>query len=789
MSKVIKKLSILFAIVLSGTISVQAQKSPQDMNRFIDALMKKMTVDEKIGQLNLPVTGDITTGQAKSSDIAGKIKRGEVGGLFNLKGVEKIRDVQKLAVENSRLGIPLLFGMDVIHGYETIFPIPLGLSCTWDMKAIEESARIAAVEASADGISWTFSPMVDISRDPRWGRVSEGSGEDPFLGSLIAQAMVNGYQGKEPSSQLKRNDEIMACVKHFALYGAGEGGRDYNTVDMSRQRMYNEYFPPFEAAIEAGVGSVMASFNEVDGVPATANKWLMTDVLRGQWGFGGFVVTDYTGISEMIDHGIGDLQTVSARAINAGVDMDMVSDGFVSTLKKSIQEGKVSMMTLNTACRRILEAKYKLGLFDDPYKYCDPKRPARDIFTRSHRDAARRIASESFVLLKNDNQTLPLKATGTIAVIGPLADTRTNMPGTWSVAAVLDRSPSLIEGLREMVGRMDEMPLNQPNEPWYIPLMENGADINLLYAKGSNLISDAAYEERATMFGRSLNRDNRTDAELLKEAIATANKADVIVAALGESSEMSGESSSRTNLDLPDVQQTLLKALVATGKPVVLVLFTGRPLVLNWEQANVPAILNVWFGGSEAAYAIGDVLFGRVNPSGKLTMSFPQNVGQIPLYYAHKNTGRPLHDGKWFEKFRSNYLDVTNEPLYPFGFGLSYTTFAYSDISLSQTSMNMQGVLTASVNVTNTGAFPGGEVVQLYIRDLVGSTTRPVKELKGFERIYLQPGQTRTVTFKIAPEMLKFYNYDLQYVVEPGDFSIMIGPNSRDVQTARFTLK
>ena len=758
------------------------------MNRFIDALMKRMTVDEKIGQLNLPVTGDITTGQAKSSDIAGRIKRGEVGGLFNLKGVEKIRDVQKLAVENSRLGIPLLFGMDVIHGYETIFPIPLGLSCTWDMKAIEESARIAAIEASADGISWTFSPMVDISRDPRWGRVSEGSGEDPFLGSLIARAMIQGYQGEKLADQLKRNDEIMACVKHFALYGAAEGGRDYNTVDMSRQRMYNEYFPPFEAAIEAGVGSVMASFNEVDGIPATANKWLMSDVLRGQWGFNGFVVTDYTGISEMTDHGIGDLQTVSARAINAGVDMDMVSDGFIGTLKKSIQEGKVSMMTLNTACRRILEAKYKLGLFDDPYKYCDPKRPARDIFTRAHRDAARRIASESFVLLKNDNQTLPLKPTGTIAVIGPLADTRSNMPGTWSVAAVLDRSPSLIEGLREMVGRRDEMPRNQPNEPWYSPLMENGANINLLYAKGSNLISDAAYEERATMFGRSLNRDNRTDAELLKEALETANKADVIVAALGESSEMSGESSSRTDLNLPDVQQTLLKELVATGKPVVLVLFTGRPLILNWEQDNVPAILNVWFGGSEAAYAIGDVLFGRVNPSGKLTMSFPQNVGQIPLYYAHKNTGRPLHDGKWFEKFRSNYLDVTNEPLYPFGFGLSYTTFAYSDISLSQSSMDMQGMITASVDVSNTGLLPGGEVVQLYIRDLVGSTTRPVKELKGFERIYLQPGQTRTVTFKIAPEMLKFYDYDLQYVIEPGDFQVMIGSNSRDVKTAAFTV-
>ncbi len=778
----------MLAATFIGVSGMQAQKSPQDMNRFIDALMKRMTVDEKIGQLNLPVTGDITTGQAKSSDIAGRIKRGEVGGLFNLKGVEKIRDVQKLAVENSRLGIPLLFGMDVIHGYETIFPIPLGLSCTWDMKAIEESARIAAIEASADGISWTFSPMVDISRDPRWGRVSEGSGEDPFLGSLIARAMIQGYQGEKLADQLKRNDEIMACVKHFALYGAAEGGRDYNTVDMSRQRMYNEYFPPFEAAIEAGVGSVMASFNEVDGIPATANKWLMSDVLRGQWGFNGFVVTDYTGISEMTDHGIGDLQTVSARAINAGVDMDMVSDGFVGTLKKSIQEGKVSMMTLNTACRRILEAKYKLGLFDAPYKYCDPKRPARDIFTRAHRDAARRIASESFVLLKNDNQTLPLKPTGTIAVIGPLADTRTNMPGTWSVAAVLDRSPSLIEGLREMVGRMDEMPLNQPNEPWYIPLMENGANINLLYAKGSNLISDAAYEERATMFGRSLNRDNRTDAELLKEALETANKADVIIAALGESSEMSGESSSRTDLNLPDVQQTLLKELVATGKPVVLVLFTGRPLILNWEQDNVPAILNVWFGGSEAAYAIGDVLFGRVNPSGKLTMSFPQNVGQIPLYYAHKNTGRPLHDGKWFEKFRSNYLDVTNEPLYPFGFGLSYTTFAYSDISLSQSSMDMQGMITASVDVSNTGLLPGGEVVQLYIRDLVGSTTRPVKELKGFERIYLQPGQTRTVTFKIAPEMLKFYDYDLQYVIEPGDFQVMIGSNSRDVKTAAFTV-
>ena len=764
-----KKYSLLILLALLLPLGLQAQKPPQDMDRFLDNLLKRMTLEEKIGQLNLPVTGEITTGQAKSSDIATKIKRGEVGGLFNLKGVDKIRDVQRLAVENSRLGIPLLFGMDVIHGYETIFPIPLGLSCTWDIPAIEESARIAAVEASADGISWTFSPMVDISRDPRWGRVSEGSGEDPFLGALIARAMVRGYQGKDMS----RNDEIMACIKHFALYGAAEAGRDYNTVDMSRQRMFNDYMLPYQAGVEAGAGSVMASFNEVEGVPATANKWLMTDVLRGAWGFNGFVVTDFTGISEMIEHGIGDLQTVSARAINAGVDMDMVSESFIGTLKKSVEEGKVSVETVNTACRRILEAKYKLGLFDNPYKYCDLKRPARDIFTKEHRAAARKIAGESFVLLKNEGLSptlapvLPLSPTGTIAVIGPLANTRSNMPGTWSVAAVLDKSPSLVEGLTEWVGNQGK----------------------ILYAKGSNLIGDAAYEERATMFGRSLNRDNRTDQQLLDEALKIASQADVIVAALGESSEMSGESSSRTNLNLPDVQHTLLEALLKTGKPVVLVLFTGRPLVLNWEQEHVPAILNVWFGGSEAGPAIGDVLFGAVNPGGKLTMTFPKSVGQIPLYYAHKNTGRPLKEGKWFEKFRSNYLDVDNDALYPFGYGLSYTTFRFSDITLNRSSIGMDNELVASVTVTNTGDRAGSEVVQLYIRDLVGSVTRPVKELKGFEKIYLQPNESRTVRFTIAPEMLKFYNADLKFVAEPGDFDVMIGPDSRNVKTARFTLR
>lgn len=762
MKHFVRRMQALAASLVVVAAGLQAQKAPRDMDRFIDQLMKKMTLEEKIGQLNLPVTGEITTGQAKSSDVAKRIRNGEVGGLFNLKGVERIREVQRQAVEESRLGIPLLFGMDVIHGYETIFPIPLGLSCTWDMKVIEESARIAAVEASADGISWTFSPMVDVSRDPRWGRVSEGNGEDPFLGAAIARAMIRGYQGKDMS----RNDEIMACVKHFALYGASEAGRDYNTVDMSRQRMFNEYMLPYQAAVEAGVGSVMASFNEVDGVPATGSKWLMTDVLRKQWGFDGFVVTDYTGINEMIDHGMGDQQTVAALALNAGVDMDMVSDAFSGTLKKSVEEGKVSAAAIDAACRRILEAKYKLGLFDDPYKYCDVNRPKKQIFTKEHRAIARKTASESFVLLKNEG-VLPLSKKGTIAVVGPLANTRSNMPGTWSVAAVLDNAPSLVEGLREVVGDRAKV----------------------VTAKGSNLIGDADYEKRATMFGRELHRDNRTDRELLDEALKVAAGADVIVAALGESSEMSGESSSRTNLEMPDVQRALLQKLLKTGKPVVLVLFTGRPLVLTWEEEHVPAILNVWFGGSEAAYAISDVLFGDVNPSGKLTATFPQNVGQIPLFYNHKNTGRPLQEGRWFEKFRSNYLDVSNEPLYPFGYGLSYTTFAYSDIHLSSTEMSADGELTATVTVTNTGSRDGAEVVQLYIRDLVGSVTRPVKELKGFEKIFLKAGESRKVSFSITPELLKFYNYDLQFVCEPGDFDVMIGGNSRDVKKARFLLK
>ena len=751
-----KRYIFLFAVVFISQFAM-GQKDDAKMKIFVDNLMKKMTLEEKLGQLNLPGSGDIVTGQAGNSDIGKKIREGKVGGLFNIKSVEKIRAVQKVAVEETRLKIPMIFGMDVIHGYETVFPIPLGLSCTWDMGLVERSARIAATEASADGINWTFSPMVDIARDPRWGRIAEGNGEDAYLGGQIAKAMVKGYQGTD----LTKNNTIMSCVKHYAMYGAAEAGRDYNTTDMSRVRMFNEYLPPYKAAVDAGAGSIMASFNEVDGVPATANKFLMTDVLRKQWGFKGFVVTDYTGITEMVLHGIGDTQTVAARALMAGIDMDMVSESILNTTQKSLKEGKVTLAQIDLACRRILEAKYKLGLFDDPYKYCDANRAKTEIFTDANRKEARSIAAQSFVLLKNANDILPLKKRGTIALVGPLADNKENMPGTWSVAANFSKATSVLTGLKDAVSDKAK----------------------ILYAKGSNLDYDAAFEERAGMFGKNLGRDNRPASEIIAEAVSIANQSDVIVAALGESAEMSGECSSRSNIEIPEAQKDLLKALLKTGKPVVLVLFTGRPLALKWENDNVPAILNVWFGGSEAGYAIADVLFGDVNPSGKLSTTFPQNVGQVPIYYNHKNTGRPL-EGQWFQKFRSNYLDVSNEPVYPFGYGLSYTKFTYSDVKLSSTQLKGNQTLTASVTVTNNGKTDGKETVQLYIRDVVGSITRPVKELKGFQKIEFKAGETKTVTFKITPEDLKFYNGDLKYDWEAGEFEIMIGGNSRDVKMA-----
>lgn len=605
--------------------------------------------------------------------------------------------------------IPLIVGADVIHGYETIFPIPLALSCSWDTLAIQRMARISAIEASADGICWTFSPMVDICRDARWGRIAEGSGEDPYLGSLLAKAYVHGYQG----DSMQGKDEILSCVKHFALYGASEAGKDYNTVDMSHLRMYNEYFAPYRAAVEAGVGSVMSSFNIVDGIPATANKWLLTDVLRDEWGFQGLLVTDYNSIAEMSIHGVAPLKEASVRALQAGTDMDMVSCGFLNTLEESLKEGKVTEAQIDAACRRVLEAKYKLGLFADPYKYCDTLRAEKELYTPEHRAVAREVAAETFVLLKNENHLLPLEEKGKIALIGPMADARNNMCGMWSMTCTPSRHGTLLEGIRSAVGDKAE----------------------ILYAKGSNVYYDAEMEKGAVGI-RPLERGN--DQQLLAEALRTAARADVIVAAVGECAEMSGESPSRTNLEIPDAQQDLLKALVKTGKPVVLLLFTGRPLILNWESEHIPSILNVWFGGSETGDAVADVLFGKAVPCGKLTTTFPRSVGQLPLFYNHLNTGRPDPDNRVFNRYASNYLDEGNEPLYPFGYGLSYTDFVYGDLQLSSETLPKNGNLTASVTVTNKGNHDGYETVQIYLRDIYAEVARPVKELKGFDRIFLK---------------------------------------------------
>lgn len=758
---------IFVAFVLAMALPAVAQKKKalptekQKMDAFINTLMSRMTVDEKIGQLNLVTGGEATTGSAVSTGVEAKIAKGNVGGIFSLTTPQKIRKAQEIAMR-SRLKIPMIFGQDVIHGYKTTFPIPLALAASWDMQMIEKTARVAATEATADGLNWTFSPMVDLTRDPRWGRVAEGNGEDPFLGSAIAKAMVKGYQGND----LKAINTLMACVKHLALYGAAEGGRDYNTTDMSYHRMYNDYLPPYKAAIDAGAGSVMVSFNDINGVPATANRWLLTDLLRKEWGFKGFVTADYTGVSELMAHGLGDLKTVSGLALKAGTDMDMVSEGFLTTLKQNLNEGKVTIAQINTACRLILEAKYKLGLFDDPFKYCNDERAAKEILTPENLKFARETATKTFVLLKNDKQTLPLQRKGTIALIGPLANTASNMPGTWSVNADMAKVPTLLQGLTEVAGN----------------------NVKIVHALGSNLIADANQQIWGTAHGRDIPRDNRPESEIIAEAVKVAEKADVVVAALGEASEMSGESSSRTDIGIPDTQKKLLAALLQTGKPVVLVLFAGRPMTLTWEQQNVPAILNVWFGGVESAKAIGDVLFGDVNPSGKITMTFPQNVGQIPLYYAHKNTGRPLGDRPWFSRFWSNYLDVTNDPLYPFGYGLSYTTFSYGDVKVSNNTLKPGQKITVSTTVSNTGNRAGQEVVQLYIRDLVGSSTRPVKELKGFEKISLQPGETKTVSFTISEETLKFYNSQLKFVAEAGDFKAFVGANSRDVKEVDFKL-
>ena len=765
MRKLMLSLSVVLTTAFVPAVAAGKAKAKAKpiapMNEYVTDLMSRMTLQEKIGQLNLMVAGDITTGGAMDTQVGGDIANGNMGGVFNIKGFDKIKALQEIAVTKSRLGIPLLVGMDVIHGYETMFPIPLALSCSWNLDAIKQSAAVAAKEASADGINWTYSPMVDVALDARWGRVSEGSGEDPYLGARIAEAMVQGYQGTNYSNK----DNIMACLKHFALYGAVESGLEYNTTDMSRLRMYNQYFAPYEAAVKAGVGSVMSSFNLVDYVPATANRWLLTDVLRNDWKFDGFVVTDYGSIAEIIQHGTAaNLKEASAQALNAGTDMDMCSNGFVATLAQSVAEGKVSEATINEACRRVLEAKYKLGLFANPYKYCDAKRHKTEVFTNESRQTARDIAAQTFVLLKNDHQLLPLKKEGSVALIGPLADTRNNMAGTWSVAQTPDRYATLRESMAKA--------------------LEGKA--KLLYAQGCNVWYDEQLQKNGEL-GKTIARGD--DAALKAEALKIAQQADVIVCAMGETADMSGECATRTSLEMPDAQHALLEELVKLGKPVVLLNFAGRPTVLSWEAQHVPAIMNVWFGGSEAGDAICDVLFGDKVPTGRLTMSMPKTTGQLPLYYNHLNTGRPVADNVPFAKFASNALDVSNGALYPFGYGLSYTTFSYSDVKLSANEMAKNGSITATVTVTNTGKRDADEVVQLYVHDLVASIARPVKELKGFERIHLAAGESKTVTFTIGADQLSFYNADLKKVVEPGDFDIMVGHDSRNLKSARLTVK
>lgn len=763
-------LSFLALAFLTGC----GQKKGSDMDSFVSDLMSKMTLEEKIGQLNLPVAGGFVAGEGKDgeeSPLATRITNGEIGGLFGMRDVKAIKEVQKIAVEKSRLGIPLIFGFDVIHGYDITFPIPLGMSTSWDMDLIEKVARTSAIEASASGVDWVFSPMVDICHDARWGRIAEGAGEDPYLGAEVAKALVKGYQS---DGDLTRNDNVMACVKHYALYGGAEAGRDYNTVDMSRQRALNEYMLPYKAACEAGAGSYMASFNEFEGIPATANDYLMNELLRGTWGFDGFIVTDYTGIMEMTYHGIGDEPTVAARALKAGIDMDMVSEYLFKYCKENLEKGLISEKDIDTACRRVLEAKYKLGLFDDPYKYCDEKRAEEILGAQAHVDQARKVAQDCQVLLKNDGNLLPLTKNKRIALIGPMADRAADMVGSWSGYSKTRKPVSLKQGLEEAVA---------------------GQGGTVTYAEGSWLLSDETTEK--TVAGRAMGLARggdaskvhaRSEADLLAEALRVARSSDVIVAALGENANMNGEGTSRANPIIPEPQEALLKALVATGKPVVLVVFTGRPLILTWEDANVPAILNAWFPGIEAGHAIADVLFGDANPSAKLTTSFPRALGQLPYSYNHKNTGRPQSsDDAPYVRFRSNYLDVVNAPLYPFGYGLSYTTYEYSDVKLSAAKMAQNGEVKASVTVKNTGNREGKETVQLYIRDLIATSTRPVQELKKFQKISLKPGETKTVEFTITAEDLKYYNHDLKYVCEPGDFEIQIGPNCRDVKKQLLT--
>ena len=737
------------------------------MDRFIDDRMDRMTLEQKIGQLNLHSVSGSLTGMKLSDDDANlqAVREGKMGALYGSGNVHYLKLMQEEALK-SGAGIPLMFGQDVIHGYQTIFPVPLALSTSWNMDLIERAASIAAMEASASGINWVYSPMVDICRDARWGRIVEGAGEDPFLGGEIAKAYVRGYQGPDNSMD---NHHVMVCVKHYALYGGAEAGRDYNSVFLSRQEALNGYMRPYQQAAYAGAGSYMSSFNEFEGIPASMNHYLLTELLRDRWGFDGFIVSDYTSVSEQIAHGIGDLQEVSARSLQAGLDMDMNADGFVGTLEKSLKEGRIKEADIDRACRRILEAKYKLGLFEDPYKYLDPSRES-EIYTAENRAVAREVARECQVLLKNDG-VLPLSKNARVAVVGPLAQNAQALAGSWSTGNHSGECVTLYDGIAEVV--------------------------RSTYAEGSWLFLDKDLEETVRygmirsfipgFVGEPLHTVPQE--RLIAEAVAKAREADVVVACVGETESMNGEAASRTDISLPDAQRELLKALKATGKPIVMVLVTGRPLTLVEEDASMNAILNVWSPGSEGGHAVADVLFGDVNPSAKLTTSFPRSVGQLPLYYNHKNTGRPQGDYAPFNKFVSAYLDEINGPLYPFGYGLSYTTYSYSAPVLSAAEMPLNGSVTASVTVTNTGKRDGYEVVQIYIHDIYATSTRPVKELKGFRKVFIPAGESVTVDFPLTADDLSYYNHELQWVCEPGDFEIMTGPNSRDTQSVQLTVR
>ena len=702
---------------------------------FVSELMSKMTVDEKIYQLVQFTSDGTTTGPITGDNFITRIQQGKVGSILNATGAKETREIQRINLANSRLKIPLLFGHDVIHGYKTIFPINLGMAATFDPKSVELAARIAATEASSGGVHWTFAPMVDIARDPRWGRISEGSGEDNYLGTQMAIANVKGFQGDD----LSKNNTILACAKHFAAYGAAEAGRDYNTVDMSERVLRDTYLPPFKAMVDAGVKTFMTSFNEISGVPSTANSFLLRDVLKEEWKFDGFVVSDYTGINEMIAHGFAkDDQDAAQLAINAGLDMDMVGATYMNTLKKSYEEGKVTIDIINDACKRVLDAKYDLGLFEDPYRYSDEKREKETIYKPEFLEAALAVANNSLVLLKNNNALLPLNKNQKIAFVGPLVSDDKNIIGSW--AALGDRNgfaTSVKEGVLKLLGNTQ------------------------------NVTFDDGVEIQST---------NKT---MMQKAIENASKADVIVAVMGESENMSGEAGSKTNIDLPGLQKEFLAELKKIGKPIVLVLMNGRPLTISWENDNMDAILEAWWPGTRGGDAIAQTLFGVNNPNGKLPITFPRSVGQIPIYYNHKNTGRPyLGATDPEQKYKSRYTDSDNSPLFPFGFGLSYTNFSYSNLKISTNKISRNETLRISVNVTNSGNYDGAETVQLYIKDVVGSVTRPVKELKRFEKVVIKKGETKTISFEITAEDMRFYDKNMKFTAEPGDFEIFVGGNS-----------